>query len=59
MICRLHVTALNPFWRFPVEVRDGRFELHVCGDSAEFLWDVLLDAGKEFGLKPAGVDFAN
>jgi RNA polymerase sigma factor (sigma-70 family) len=28
MICRLHVTALSPFWRFPVEVRDGQFELH-------------------------------
>jgi RNA polymerase sigma factor (sigma-70 family) len=28
MICRLHVSALSPFWRFPVEVRDGRFELH-------------------------------
>jgi RNA polymerase sigma factor (sigma-70 family) len=28
MICRLHVTALNPYWRFPVEVRDGQFELH-------------------------------
>lgn len=35
-----------------------RFELHICGDSAEFLWDVLLDAGEEFGLKPAGVDYA-
>jgi hypothetical protein len=27
MICRLHVTTFSPFWRFPVEVRDGRFEL--------------------------------
>jgi heterotetrameric sarcosine oxidase gamma subunit len=35
-----------------------RFELHICGDSAEFLWEVLLDAGAESGLKPAGVDFA-
>jgi sarcosine oxidase gamma subunit len=35
----------------------GRFELHICGDSAEFLWEVLLDAGAEFGLKPAGFDF--
>ena len=35
-----------------------RFELHICGDSAEFLWDVLMDAGEEFGLKPAGADFA-
>jgi len=34
----------------------NRFELHVCGDSAEFLWDVLLDAGAEFALKPAGVE---
>ena len=34
----------------------NRFELHVCGDSAEFLWDVLLDAGAEFALKAAGVD---
>jgi sarcosine oxidase gamma subunit len=36
----------------------NRFELHICGDSAEFLWDVLLDAGSEFGLKPAGADCA-
>jgi sarcosine oxidase gamma subunit len=36
-----------------------RFELHICGDSAEFLWEVLLDAGTEFRLKPAGVDFAS
>ena len=35
----------------------NRFELHVCGDSAEFLWDVLLDAGAEFGLRPAGVEW--
>lgn len=35
-----------------------RFELHICGDSAEFFWEVLMDAGAEFGLKPAGVDFA-
>jgi sarcosine oxidase gamma subunit len=27
-----------------------RFDLHVCTDSAEFFWDVLLDAGTEFGL---------
>jgi sarcosine oxidase gamma subunit len=36
----------------------NRFELHICGDSAEFLWEVLLDAGGEFGLKPAGAEFA-
>jgi sarcosine oxidase gamma subunit len=35
-----------------------RFELHICGDSAEFFWGVVMDAGAEFGLKPAGVDFA-
>ncbi|MBI5760442.1 MAG: hypothetical protein HZA46_18160 [Planctomycetales bacterium] len=33
-----------------------RFELHVCSDSAEFFWDVLMDAGAEFGLLPAGID---
>ena len=36
-----------------------RFELSICGDSAEFLWEVLLDAGAEFNLKPAGVDFGS
>jgi len=35
-----------------------RFELHICGDSAEFLWEVLMDAGAEFGLSPAGADYA-
>jgi sarcosine oxidase gamma subunit len=35
-----------------------RFELHICGDSAEFLWEVLMDAGEEFGMKPAGADYA-
>ena len=33
-----------------------RFELHVCSDSAEFFWDVLLDAGAEFGLRPTGLE---
>jgi RNA polymerase sigma factor (sigma-70 family) len=28
MLCRLHIDALSPYWRFPVEVRDGQFELH-------------------------------
>jgi sarcosine oxidase gamma subunit len=36
----------------------NRFELHICGDPAEFLWEVLLDAAAEFGLKPAGTEFA-
>jgi RNA polymerase sigma factor (sigma-70 family) len=27
MMTRLNVTPLSPFWRFPVEVRDGQFEL--------------------------------
>ena len=31
-----------------------RFELHVCSDSAEFFWDVLMDAGAEFGVRPCG-----
>jgi len=33
-----------------------RFDLHVASDSVEFFWEVLLDAGAEFGLRPAGVD---
>jgi sarcosine oxidase gamma subunit len=36
----------------------GRFELHICGDSAEFLWEVLMDAGAEMDMKAAGTDFA-
>ena len=46
---------------FGVNTLFGRFadrlELHVCGDSAEFFWDVLMDAGAEFGLRPAGVEW--
>jgi sarcosine oxidase gamma subunit len=52
--CQGPIFGVNPlFARFA-----DRFELHICGDSAEFLWDVLLDAGEEFGLKPAGADYA-
>ncbi len=36
-----------------------RFELHVCSDSVEFFWDVLIDAGTEFGLRPAGIELMN
>lgn len=43
---------------FGVNVLFGRFanhyELHACPDMAQFLWEVLLDAGEEYGLKPAG-----
>ena len=35
---------------------DNRFELHICPDSAQFIWEVLLDAGAEFDLKPAGLE---
>lgn len=45
---------------FGVNTLFGRFadrlELHVCSDSAEFFWDVLMDAGTEFGLRPAGIE---
>ena len=34
----------------------GRFDLHVCSDSTEFFWEVLMDAGSEFGLRSAGWD---
>ncbi len=43
---------------FGVNVLFGRFanhyQLHACPDTTQFLWEVLLDAGEEFGLKPAG-----
>jgi glycine cleavage system aminomethyltransferase T len=35
----------------------NRFELHIGGDSAQFIWEVLLDAGREFNLRPAGLDY--
>lgn len=34
-----------------------RYELHCCPDTMQFLWEVLLDAGQQFGLKPAGVNW--
>jgi glycine cleavage system aminomethyltransferase T len=56
----LHACCQGPI--FGVNTLFGRFsnlfDLHICGDSAEFLWEVLLDAGAEFGLRPAGIDFA-
>lgn len=43
---------------FGVNVLFGHFadhyELHACPDMTQFLWEVLLDAGGEFALKPAG-----
>lgn len=33
---------------------DDHYELHACPDMTQFLWEVLLDAGKEFSLKPVG-----
>jgi glycine cleavage system aminomethyltransferase T len=38
---------------------EDRFELHVCSDSAEFFWDVLMDAGAEFCLRPAGIEWCS
>lgn len=34
----------------------NRYELHVCPDMLEFLYQVLLDAGREFDLQPAGLE---
>ena len=46
---------------FGVNTLFGRFErhyeLHVCSDSVEFLQEVVLDAGAEFNLQPAGLQF--
>jgi hypothetical protein len=36
MICHTNVSALSPYWRFPVEVRDGRFELHGCDPNKSY-----------------------
>lgn len=33
---------------------DG-FELYTPNENAEKLWDMILEAGKEYGLKPAGL----
>jgi RNA polymerase sigma factor (sigma-70 family) len=70
MICRLHVTPLNPYWRFPVEVRDGRFELHGLDPDRSYpvffleperQWGTVVDlSGKQAGaavtvrLQPCG-----
>jgi RNA polymerase sigma factor (sigma-70 family) len=70
LICRLHVDALSPYWRFPVEVRDGKFELHgldpekpcpVAFLEPEKRWGTTVqlsgkDAGKEatVRLQPCG-----
>ncbi len=37
-------------------VSDLAFELHVPAASARQVWDLLLDAGKEHGLRPFGTD---
>jgi hypothetical protein len=36
MFCRLHVASFDLFWRFPVEVRDGQFELHGCDPKESY-----------------------
>ena len=36
---------------------EKHYELHVCSDSIEFLQEVLLDGGGEFGLQMAGSQF--
>jgi RNA polymerase sigma factor (sigma-70 family) len=36
MFCRLNVSGLSLFWRFPVAVRDGRFELHGCDPKQSY-----------------------
>lgn len=48
---------------FGVNVLFGHFadhwELHACPDMTQFLWEVLMDAGSEFELKPAGKHWIN
>ena len=51
--CQGPIFGVNTlFGRLP-----GRFDLHVCTDSVEFFWEVLMDAGAEFGLRPAGIEW--
>ncbi|MFN3952318.1 MAG: glycine cleavage system aminomethyltransferase GcvT [Thermaurantimonas sp.] len=33
----------------------GGFELYVSNESAETLWNVILEAGKPYGIKPCGL----
>lgn len=33
----------------------GGFELYCTNENASYIWDLLLDAGKDQGLKPAGL----
>ena len=54
----LHQCCQGPI--FGVNTLIGRFErhfeLHVCPDSLEFLWIVLLDAGEKYEVRPAGLE---
>jgi hypothetical protein len=50
MFCATQVSALSPFWRFPVEVRGGHFELHGC-DPAGTYPVMFLDPKNQWGLK--------
>ena len=50
ILCRSqHITALNMHWRFPVEVRDGRFELHGL-DPEKSCPVSFLDPAKQWGV---------
>lgn len=38
-------------------IRDGRgFQFHFGREFGEYMWECFLDAGMEFGIRPAGVD---
>jgi sarcosine oxidase subunit alpha len=32
------------------------YEMHVAAEYGEYLWDVLMEAGREFGIAPFGVE---
>ena len=36
---------------------EDQYQLHACPDVLEFLWEVILDAGAEFNLKPARLNW--
>ena len=37
-------------------VGETGWEIHFPAEYAEYLWDVVLEAGKEFGIRPFGVE---
>jgi hypothetical protein len=50
MFCATQVDQLSPFWRFPVQVRDGQFLLRGCDPAATYPV-MFLDPKNRWGIK--------